>query len=177
MHREITILIVDDDPDDLALIEKALRRICGSAMVQTLGDGEQAIGYMMGEGKFSDRRRFPYPTFIMTDLKMPGADGFAILEHLKANPAWAIIPTVVLSGSSDLDDIRTAYLLGASSYHVKPATMEGLRAQLKIVYDYWMTCQVPEIDISGKQLPTDHRGKIGERFPQPTSPKQTRAKH
>ena len=65
--------------------------------VYMVSDGLEAIAYMMGEGKFSDRAKYPYPTFIITDLRMPGADGFAVLEHLKANPAWAIIPTVVLS--------------------------------------------------------------------------------
>ena len=79
---------------------------------------------MMGEGKYSDRRLYAYPTFITTDLKMPGADGFAVLEHLKNNPEWAVIPTVVLTGSRDLDDIKKSYMLGASSYHVKPGDPE-----------------------------------------------------
>ena len=67
----------------------------------------------------------------MMDLKMPRADGFTVLQHLKQNPEWAIIPTVVFSTSSDLDDIKKSYMLGASSYHVKPTTMEELRKHLK----------------------------------------------
>jgi CheY-like chemotaxis protein len=121
---------------------------------------------MKGEGKFADRVKFAYPTFITTDLKMPGADGFAVLEHLKNNPEWAVIPTVVLTSSRDLDDIKKAYMLGASSFHVKPANTEGLRDQLRVLNDYWMTCQVPEVDSTGRQLRTDSRGKLGERFAQ-----------
>jgi DNA-binding response OmpR family regulator len=97
---------------------------------------------------------------------MPKLDGFAVLEFLKGNPQWAIIPTIVLSASSDLDDIKKSYMLGASSYHIKPSTSEGLRHQLAVINAYWLTCQVPEVDSTGKQLRTDSHGKLGERFPQ-----------
>src|SRR5580700_10630927 len=119
---------------------------------------------MMGEGKYSDRSMYAYPTFITTDLKMPGTDGFAVLEHLKKNPEWAIIPTVVLSSSRDLDDIKKAYLLGASSYHVKPNSPADLRAQLKVLHDYWMTCEVPQVDITGHHLHTQSASNLNERF-------------
>ena len=97
---------------------------------------------------------------------MPGADGFAVLEHLKNNPEWAVIPTVVLTSSRDLDDIKKAYMLGASSYHVKPGSPAELRRQLKVLHDYWVTCEVPEVDATGRQVSTDSRGKLGERFAQ-----------
>jgi CheY-like chemotaxis protein len=95
---------------------------------------------------------------------MPLADGFAVLEHLKNNPEWAIIPTVVFSGSADHDDIKRADLLGASSYHEKPTSLEALRIQMKVLHDYWMTCHVPQVDITGKHLKTYALGKLGERF-------------
>lgn len=159
-----TILIVDDDVNDLALIFESFRAIGVTDPIHMVGDGGEAIAYMTGEGKYSDRSIYAYPTFITVDLKMPGTDGFAVLEYLKNNPAWAIIPTVILTSSHDLDDIKRAYMLGASSYHVKPATLEALRQQLKVLHDYWMTCEVPEVDITGKQLPTNSKGKLGERF-------------
>jgi CheY-like chemotaxis protein len=93
--------------------------------------------------------------------------GFAVLEHLKKNPEWAVIPTVVLTSSCDLDDIKKAYMLGASSYHIKPQTLADLRVQLKVLHDYWMTCEVPQVDSSGRQLRTNSKGKLGERFLQP----------
>jgi AmiR/NasT family two-component response regulator len=76
------------------------------------------------------------------------------------------LPTVVLTASSDLDDIKKAYMLGASSYHVKPLSPEGLRHLLKVLHNYWMTCEVPEVDSTGRQLHTDSQGKLGERFAQ-----------
>ena len=157
-------MVVDDDPNDRILIERAFRAVGVKDPIQVLHDGLEAIAYMKGEGKYADRGLFTYPTFITTDLKMPGADGFAVLEHLKRNPEWAVIPTVVLTGSKDLDDIKRAYALGASSYHVKPHSSADLRLQLKVLHDYWMTCEVPEVDKTGKQLPTTSAGKLGERF-------------
>ena len=162
-----TILVVDDDPNDLIFIERAFRAIGVKDPIHTINGGLEAIAYMMGEGRYSDRRLFAYPTFITTDLKMPGADGFAVLEHLKNNPEWAVIPTVVLTASRDLDDIKKAYMLGASSYHVKPSSPEALRQQLKVLHDYWITCEVPEVDSTGRQVRTDSEGKLGERFVQP----------
>ena len=162
-----TILIVDDDAHDLFFIEEAFREIGVKDPIHTVNGGQQAIDYMMGEGKFSDRGVYAYPTFITIDLKMPGTDGFAVLEHIKNNPEWAIIPTVILSSSQDPDDIKKAYMLGASSYHLKPNSQADLREQLKVLHDYWMTCEVPMVDSSGHQLPTNSKGKLGERFAQP----------
>jgi CheY-like chemotaxis protein len=164
-----TILIVEDDRNDQFFIERAFRKIGITGPMHVVGDGKEAIAYMMGEGKYSDRAQFAYPTFIMTDLKMPKADGFAVLDFLKGNPQWAIIPTVVFSASADLDDIKKSYMLGASSYHVKPKTQEGLQKLLEVIHAYWLTCEVPEVDSTGKQLPTESAGKLGERFPQPSA--------
>jgi len=174
---EKTILVVEDDPNDRDLIEMAFRGVGVTGPIHLLSDGEQAIAYMMGEGPYADRHKYAYPSFITTDLNMPIADGFAVLEHLKANPEWAVIPTVVLSSSTDPDDIRTAYLLGASTYHFKPADFEELKCQLKILHDYWMTCEIPEVEPSGRHIRTNSLGKLGQRFtqPSPAPSHQTRA--
>jgi CheY-like chemotaxis protein len=165
-----TILVVEDDPNDQMLIERAFRKIGVTDPIQIVGSGSEAIAYMMGEGKYRDRQKYAYPTFIMTDLKMPRGDGFAVLEFLKGNPQWKVIPTIVLSASADLDDIRTSYMLGVSSYHVKPHSHDELRNLLQVINAYWMTCQVPEVDSTGKQLVTDSVGKLGERFEQEEDP-------
>ena len=168
--RFATILVVEDDPNDQFLIKEALREAGAVCPIHVVGDGVEAIAYMCGEGMYADREKYAYPTFIILDLKMPRIDGFGVLEFLKKNPAWKIIPAVVLSASGDLDDIKKSYMLGASSYHVKPQSMDKLRRQLKVLYDYWLTCEVPEVDISGKQLQTESGGKLGERFPQESPP-------
>src|ERR1700743_1938888 len=83
------ILVIEDDPNDQILIERAFRAVGVVDPIQIVNDGAEAIAYMMGEGKYSDRQKFTYPTFVVTDLKMPHADGFAVLEFLKSNPEWA----------------------------------------------------------------------------------------
>jgi CheY-like chemotaxis protein len=162
-----TILVVEDDENDQELLKLAFQKAGFQSPIHMVGNGAEAIAYMMGEGQYANRQKFAYPTFIITDLKMPKMDGFGVLEFLKGNPEWAVIPTVVLSASADLDDIKKAYMLGASSYHVKPGNPAELRTQLEVLNAYWLTCEVPEVDITGKQLPTDSAGKLGERFTQP----------
>ena len=161
-----TIMIVDDSPDDLMFTERAFRKIGVKNPIHAVNSGEEAIAYMMGRGKFSDRDVYSCPSFITTDLKMPGMDGFALLEHLKQNPDWAGIPAVVLTSSGSLNDVKKAYMLGASSYHLKPVSTFDLCKQLKVLHDYWMTCEVPEMDSSGRQIFTQSEGKLGERFSQ-----------
>jgi len=162
-----TILVVEDDENDQFLIERALRTAGVAGPIHLVRDGAEAIAYFMGEGKFADRKAYTYPTFVMTDLKMPKVDGFGVLEFLKGNPEWAIIPTVVFTASQDRDDIKKAYMLGASSYHLKPNDPAALRQLVATLNAYWLTCEVPEVDSTGKQLETNSAGKLGERFTQP----------
>ena len=84
-----TIIVIDDSEDDQFLIKYTFKKIGVTDPIHLLSDGTEAIAYMMGEGKFADRTKFRYPTFIMTDLKMPRTDGFGVLEFLKSNPEWA----------------------------------------------------------------------------------------
>jgi CheY-like chemotaxis protein len=172
--RESLILVVEDQADDRALIEMALRENGVTCPIQLVNNGEEAIRYMMGEGKYADRAQYPYPSFTLTDLKMPEGDGFMVLEHLQANPEWAIIPTVVLTSSEDPDDIKQAYSLGASSYHVKPNGFQALCLQLKGLRDFWLGCAVPEVDVTGKRLGTERIGKLGARYAQGGNSVQTR---
>lgn len=169
-----TILVVEDEEADAILIEKAFRDNGVKGPIRIVHSGSEAIAYLMGEGRYADREKFAFPTFIMTDLKMPNGDGFEVLHHLKSNPEWSIIPTVVLTSSTDPDDIKKSYMLGASSFHQKPSSYHALRQQLKVLHDYWMTCCVPEVDVTGRQVMTESKGRLGERFSQPSGGTQTK---
>src|SRR5689334_16572956 len=120
-RQSFTVLVAEDNEDDRFLIKHALRKAGTKGPIQLVTSGDEAIAYMKGEGKFADRTQYEYPSFVVTDLKMSPGDGFHVLEHLKNNPDSAIIPAVVVSGSCDTDDIKRSYLLGASSFHEKPA--------------------------------------------------------
>ncbi len=170
MRRTGVVLVVDDSPIDRELIVAALRAAGLQKEIRTVEDGAQAIAYLGGQEKFSDRAANPYPCFVLTDLKMPVADGFAVLEYMRSRTDLAMIPTVVFSGSSDMDDVKTAYQLGAASYIVKPATAEELRKCLRLVYEYWTLCEVPPALLTGESVKTESRGKLGERFSRPPFP-------
>ncbi len=172
MRPHGTILIVDDDPNDRFLIEAALRTTGTSCDFRVLRDGAEAIAYLKGEGEFADRRQHPYPILLITDLKMPGVDGLEVLEYLKNKPRASIVPTVVLSSSGDPDDIEKAYSLGATCYHVKPISAEGLRKQLCLLHEYWMSCEVPGVDPDGNRSRTNTRARIGERYSKDPPPEE-----
>jgi CheY-like chemotaxis protein len=169
-ERLLNILIVDDDPDARELLLLAFRRIGVSSNVRCVNSGNEAVAYLRGDGRFSDRKQFPYPSLLITDLKMPEGDGFTLLEQLRSTPRYRIVPTIVMSASSDADDVRKSYMLGASSYFVKPARFEALERLLKLLYDLWLLAELPAVDVTGKQLDTSSAGKLGERFPQDLEP-------
>jgi CheY-like chemotaxis protein len=164
MRRAGTILVVDDDPNDRMMIESALRTAGAEAPIVVLASGAEAIEYLRGTGEFGDRSRFGYPTFMITDLKMVPVDGLDVLEFLRSRPRSAVVPTIMFSSSADPDDVEKSYALGASCYHVKSTTAEGFHSQLKLIFDYWMTCEVPLTNEAGVRITTDSRGRIGERY-------------
>lgn len=162
-----TILVIEDDPNDQLLIVEAFKYHGITKPIQVVSNGQEAIDYLSGKGEYSHRKKFAFPAFIMTDLKMPQGDGFMVLEALRNDPKWRLVPAVVFSSSLDPDDLRRSYLLGASSYHIKPRGLKELREQIKILNDYWCSCQFPPMDENGNLLPTESEGKLGERFSTP----------
>jgi CheY-like chemotaxis protein len=163
MRRKTAILIVDDDANDQFLIQTALRQGGAVAPIFAVNDGAEAIAYLKGEGPYADREFFLFPTMILTDLKMPKVNGFELLRFLQGNSNLSVLPTIVLSSSSDRHDVQSAYRLGANSYQVKSQTLDALCEQMKLIHDYWMRCEVPEADTSGNLLQTDGDGKLSEK--------------
>jgi two-component system, response regulator len=161
------ILIVDDDENDRHLLRYALVQFNGTIHISEAHDGQEAIDYLNAKGEFANRSLFPFPTFIFLDLKMPRVDGFSVLSHIKKNPQWAVIPSIVFSASADLDDIKKAFLCGACAYHVKPRTNDERRELCRKLIEYWGSSEIPETDDQGSTLTTDSHGKLGERIEQP----------
>lgn len=165
--QKFTLLIVDDDEDARFLAQRTFESLATRYKVQLACNGNEAIAYLKGEGRFADRKKFEFPAYIVTDLQMTPGDGFTLLEFLKSNPALSVIPVVMLSSSEDADDIRQAYLLGASSFLVKPSSLAGLKILLRKVHDYWSECEVPEVDTDGYAVPTASVGRLGARYKKP----------
>jgi CheY-like chemotaxis protein len=163
-HR---ILVVDDVLDERFFTERALKKVMAAGgMIHLVNSGNEAIAYMIGEGEYADRKRYPFPTLVITDLNMEDGDGFDVLEFLQNNPEWSIIPRIVYSSSNDDDDVRTAFFLGVSAYHVKPPTQSETDKLLRGLVEYWATSAVPPVDENGRLLITESIGRRGARYPQ-----------
>src|SRR2546425_7191817 len=115
-----TVLLAEDDLDDVLLTQIAFRRARLANPLHVVRDGEEAIAYLSGEGAFADRDRFPFPILLLLDLKMPKVDGFEVLEWLQSQPARRHLPVAILTSSDQDPDIGRAHALGADSYLIKP---------------------------------------------------------
>ena len=162
-----TLLIVDDDQHQRFLAQHTFEKLDSTYKIQLAANGDEAIAYLKGEGKFADRDKFEFPAYVVTDLQMEPGDGFHVLEFIKKHPALSIIPVVMMSSSDNPDDIRQAYRLGASSFLVKPPTLEGLRKLLQHIHEYWAQCEVPEVDADGYAVATNSTGRPGARYKKP----------
>lgn len=139
-----TILLVEDNEDDLFLFERALRRINVTHRVQNVVNGREARCYLLGEGRYENRDEFPFPKFIIADNCTTDFNGLDFLRWLRAHPECRVIPVVMLSGSRKPDHVEEAYELGAHSYFEKPSDQESLQSLLKLIFDYWQQAVVPE---------------------------------
>ncbi len=123
-------LLVEDDEGDVFLLERALQKIPTQNPVQVVTDGEMAVAYLSGTGEFADRSKFPIPSVVFLDLKLPFKDGFEVLRWILATPTLDNVPVVVLTSSDEQRDRQLADRLGARSYLVKPPTGEMLQELL-----------------------------------------------
>jgi CheY-like chemotaxis protein len=135
----MTVLHVDDDPNDTALLEAARRKAELEFRLENVSDGDQAMAYLKGSGAYANRAAHPWPTLILLDLKMPRATGFEILRWIRNRPDCKELPVVVLSGSELQEDIRQAYSMGANSYLVKPLGFEALVELLRNITSVWLS--------------------------------------
>ena len=145
--REGVILLAEDDPNDVLLIQRAFQRTHLANPVQVVRDGEEALAYLSGQGAFADRERHPLPVLMLIDLKMPRKTGLEVLAWLRQQPGLKRLPVIVLTSSNQSPDINRAYELGANSYLVKPAGFDSLLELVKNLDMYWLILnEKPELN-------------------------------
>lgn len=142
MEKIEQILLVDDNKMDIALILDAFREARLSNKIHVAHHGEEALLYLFGEGKFSDRKTFPLPDIILLDLKMPGIDGFEVLKRVKNTTQIKRIPVIILTSSKEEGDRALGYDCGANSYLVKPISFDGFLEVVRKITDYWISLNV-----------------------------------
>ena len=125
MHdsREVTILLVEDDPGHARLIEKNLRRSHISNRIVVAADGQLALDYMFGEGDYVGNV-VPSPLLVLLDLNLPVLDGYQVLQRMKADERTHRVPVVVLTTTDDAREVRRCYELGCNVYMTKPVDYE-----------------------------------------------------
>jgi CheY-like chemotaxis protein len=139
------ILLVEDLDDDIFLVRRALGKAEIRNPLHVVKDGEEALAYLSGKGKYANRDEHPLPVLIMLDLKLPRMDGFEVLEWIRMQPGIRNIATVVLTSSDQVRDVNRAYALGANSFLVKPMDFENYIELSKLLNKYWLkTVKLPE---------------------------------
>lgn len=133
-----TLLLVEDNPDDEDLTLRALRKYNVVNEFVVARDGQEALDYLFGEGRYADRNPEDLPQVILLDLKLPRVDGLEVLERLRANPLTRHVPVVILTSSSEEQDVIRSYDLGANSYVRKPVDFAEFLEAARQLGLYWL---------------------------------------
>jgi CheY-like chemotaxis protein len=150
MNKQFTVLLVEDDLNDIFLVKRAFRTAKIPNPLQVVTDGEEAMSYLKGEGKYADRVSHPLPKLIVMDIKMPRRSGFEVLDWVKgeARP-FRRIPIIIVSSSDSAADINRAYELGANAYMIKPMDYKAVEHLFESITHYWgLECAKPELEVA-----------------------------
>jgi len=147
--KEFSVLLVEDDLNDIFLVKRAFKMAHILNPLQVVTDGLEAIYYLRGAGKYSDRQAHPLPRLIVMDIKMPRKSGFEVLEWVKQDNKLRRIPVVIVSSSDNPGDINRAYELGANAYMVKPVDFRAVEHLFQTITSYWgLECAKPELEMA-----------------------------
>jgi len=143
-----TLLIVEDNEDDIFFVERIFKQIGARCELRFARDGIEAVEYLSGKGAFQDRAKYPMPTIILMDLKMPRRNGFEVLEWMHNQEEIRLIPTIVVTSSTLQEDVTRAYRLGANAVMNKPVDKDSLLQMLKSFHIYWTDfVEMPEVKV------------------------------
>lgn len=138
MEESRSILLIEDDENDVVLIRRALKKGGIDAPLRVLWNGDEAIDYFSGTGSYQNAAMYPLPAVVLLDLRLPGKSGLEVLEWLKSHASLALLPVIVFTNSTETADIKHAYALGANSYLKKPYGMAATTALLQAISTYWL---------------------------------------
>ena len=133
-----TILLAEDNPDDVTLTLRALKKSNILNEVIVAEDGVEALDYLFGTGKFAGRDTGLMPQVVLLDLKMPRMDGLEVLQRMRADERTKLLPVVVLTTSSEDKDRIESYKLGANSYVRKPVDFNQFADAVRQLGLYWL---------------------------------------
>lgn len=142
--QKLDMLLAEDDENDILLFRRTLEKVAGIHTLRVVSDGEEAIAYLRGDGKFADREEYPFPNMLILDMKMPRKTGLDVLKWLNAHEDCSIIPAMILSSSALDQDIRETYRHNGNAYFTKPSGLEEWESLLSVILEFWSRCEVPD---------------------------------
>ena len=137
------ILHVEDREEDVFLLKYAFKRAGIENQVQVVMDGQEAIEYLEGSGKYTDRTRYPLPCLVLLDLKLPHIMGLEVLQWIRQQPSLKTLIVIVLSSSIHEGDVQRAYELGVNAFLVKPSSTDTLADICQAFKHFWLTHNQP----------------------------------
>ena len=141
--RNKAILLVEDNPDDVTLTMRALKRANILNEVVVVSDGVEALDYLFGTGAYADPSTRRIPEVILLDLKLPRIDGLEVLRRLRADERTRLLPVVILTSSREEKDLVNGYKLGANSYIRKPVDFKRFTEAVQQLGLYWLLLNEP----------------------------------
>jgi len=150
-QRQIEILLVEDNQDDVELTLHSLRKENLANQIHVAHDGEEALEFLFCTGSYADRTFDQPPRLVLLDLKLPKVDGLEVLKRLKSDPRTKAIPVVVLTSSREERDVVSSYGLGANSYIQKPVDFEQFRETVKTAGFYWLLINQAPVAVAAVQ--------------------------
>jgi two-component system response regulator len=141
--KKRTILLVEDNPDDVELTLRALRQYNVSNEISVVRDGAEALDYLFTTGAYSDRDKTSMPAVVILDLKLPKVDGLEVLQRMRADERTALTPVVILTSSKEERDMINGYKFGANSYVQKPVDFTEFMEAARQLGLYWFVINEP----------------------------------
>ena len=142
MNNKI-ILLVEDNPDDVELTLRAFRKNNISNKIIVARDGAEALDYLFAQGKYDKRDEKDLPVLVLLDLKLPKIDGLEVLRQIRGNELTRLLPVVILTSSSQQQDMIESYKLGANSYIRKPVDFNDFEKVIHVLGLYWLIWNEP----------------------------------
>jgi len=134
-----TILAAEDNADDVFLLQRAFTKARLDCNLQIVSDGEEALAYLRADGKYADRKQFPFPSLLLLDIKMPKLNGLEVLKAVRSDPELKRLRVVMFTTSTHEHDRLLASELHANSFLLKPTDPDASVELLKMVENYWFT--------------------------------------
>jgi two-component system, response regulator len=145
MSGTVDILIVEDNPDDLALTLRALKQLTGTDPVRTAvaQDGAEALDFLFGTGSYAHRRVEDRPKVVFLDLKLPKVSGLEVLQRIRQDTRTATLPVVIFTSSDEESDVTESYRLCGNSFITKPIAFQQFIESFRQLGLYWLTLNRP----------------------------------